>query len=122
MRYTASFKALSDITRLRVFYLLLKTGKELCICELMDSLGIRQYHASRCLRELKIAGLVKERKVGKFVFYKINDVTDNFLKMVCNLIFSLPKKDFEEDIIRMKKRLAKRKNGKVVVTIGCKTC
>jgi len=122
MEYTKIFKALSDKTRLRVLYVLLKLKRELCICELMDSLGIRTYHASRCMRELKIAGLVTERKEGRFVFYKTSDNADYFQGMIYKLISSLPEKEFKDDILRMKKRIALRKNGKVVVTMGCKTC
>lgn len=117
MGYASAFKALSDITRLRVMYVLLKAKKEVCICELMDSLGIKPYHASRCLRELKIAGLVKEKKEGRFVFYKTNDLKDDFLHKLFRLLSSLPEKEFNEDISRMNKRLHLRKNGKVVVTM-----
>lgn len=122
MKYTAIFKALSDKTRLRVLYVLLQAKRELCICELMDSLGIRQYHASRCLKELRVAGLVKERKMGRFVFYRTGGIKDDFLKMAFRLISSLPQKEFKADVSRMNKRLALRKGGKVVVTMGCKTC
>ncbi|MFH1258536.1 MAG: metalloregulator ArsR/SmtB family transcription factor [Elusimicrobiota bacterium] len=117
MGYTAAFKALSDMTRLRVLYVLLKAKREVCICELMDSLEIKPYHASRCLRELKIAGFVREKKEGRFVFYKTNDLKDNFLHKLFRLIASLPEKEFKEDISRMNKRLHLRKNGKVVVTM-----
>lgn len=37
------FKALSDEIRLRVFNLFIKSGSNLCMCELMDALKISQY-------------------------------------------------------------------------------
>jgi ArsR family transcriptional regulator len=117
MRYTDAFKALSDTTRLRVLYVLLKARKELCICELMDSLEVRHYNVSRCLKELRIAGLVKEKKEGRFVFYKVNDIADKFQGMIYKLISALPEKEFEKDLARVYKRISLRQNGKVVVTM-----
>ena len=117
MRYADAFKVLSDTTRLRVLYVLLKAGKELCICELMDSLEVRHYNVSRCLKELRLAGLVKEKKEGRFVFYKINDIEDKFLVMLYKLISALPEKEFEEDLSRMKKRISLRLKGRVVITM-----
>jgi len=65
------FKALSDETRLRIVKLL--ELREMCVCEVMVALGLTQPTASHHLGLLENAGLVKDRKEGKWVFYSIAD-------------------------------------------------
>jgi ArsR family transcriptional regulator len=64
------FQALSDPTRIRILELL-RRG-ELCVCELMASLNIRQSLLSFHLKTLKSTGLVMDRKDGRWVHYSIN--------------------------------------------------
>lgn len=64
------FRALSDPTRVRILELL--RGGELCVCELMASLNIRQSLLSFHLKTLKNTGLVIDRKDGRWVHYSIN--------------------------------------------------
>jgi DNA-binding transcriptional ArsR family regulator len=63
------FKALSDETRLRIINLLL--GGELCVCELMDALQMPQPRISHQLRILKGAGLVMDRREGRWIIYAL---------------------------------------------------
>lgn len=63
------FKALADETRLRILKLLER--REMCVCEVMVALGLTQPTASHHLGILENAGLVKKRKDGKWVFYRI---------------------------------------------------
>jgi len=65
------FKALADETRLRILKLL--EVREMCVCEVMIALGLTQPTASHHLGILENAGLVKDRKEGKWVFYSIAD-------------------------------------------------
>jgi len=65
------FKALADETRLRIVKLL--QVREMCVCEVMVALGLTQPTASHHLGLLENAGLVKDRKEGKWVFYSIAD-------------------------------------------------
>jgi len=65
------FKALADETRLRILRLL--EVREMCVCEVMVALGLTQPTASHHLGILENAGLVKDRKEGKWVFYSIAD-------------------------------------------------
>jgi ArsR family transcriptional regulator len=65
------FKALADGTRLRIVKLL--GVREMCVCEVMVALGLTQPMASYHLGFLENAGLVKDRKEGKWVFYSIAD-------------------------------------------------
>ncbi len=65
------FKALADETRLRIVKLL--EVREMCVCEVMIALGLTQPTTSHHLGLLENAGLVKDRKEGKWVFYSIAD-------------------------------------------------
>jgi ArsR family transcriptional regulator len=63
------FKALSDPTRLRIIFLL--EGKDLCVCELTFILKMSQSRVSHQLRILRDAGLVEDRRDGKWMIYGI---------------------------------------------------
>ena len=67
------FKALADETRLRILSLL--NMREMCVCEIMVALDLTQPTASHHLGILENAGLTKDRKEGKWVFYSISDPT-----------------------------------------------
>ena len=64
------FHALSDETRLEIIELLRKG--ERCVCELTDSLKAAQSRLSFHLRTLKDAGLVTDRRDGRWVHYSLN--------------------------------------------------
>jgi DNA-binding transcriptional ArsR family regulator len=65
------FKALSDTTRLKILKLLM--GGEMCICEIMLALKKPQSSVSHNLSVLEDAGLIKERKNGRWCHYRISD-------------------------------------------------
>lgn len=65
------FRALTDATRLKILRLL--SDGELCIVELMLALKRPQSSISHNLSILEDAGLVKERKEGKWCRYRISD-------------------------------------------------
>jgi ArsR family transcriptional regulator len=67
------FHALSDETRVQVLQLL--RGGEQCVCELQSSLDAAQSRLSFHLRVLKDAGLVTDRREGRWAYYTINDET-----------------------------------------------
>ena len=64
------FHALSDETRLAIITLL--THGERCVCELTDTLNAAQSRLSFHLRALKDAGLVTDRREGRWVYYALN--------------------------------------------------
>jgi len=64
------FHALSDETRLEIIELL-RTG-ERCVCELTDTLDAAQSRLSFHLRVLKDAGIVRDRKDGRWVYYELD--------------------------------------------------
>jgi ArsR family transcriptional regulator, arsenate/arsenite/antimonite-responsive transcriptional repressor len=63
------FHALSDETRLEIVELL--RGGERCVCELTDTLDAAQSRLSFHLRVLKDAGIVRDRKDGRWVHYEL---------------------------------------------------
>ncbi len=68
--YLKALRALSDETRLRI--LLLVSGRELCVCQLMAVLGTSQPLVSRNLNLLKSAGFLLSRREKKLMFYKLH--------------------------------------------------
>jgi ArsR family transcriptional regulator, arsenate/arsenite/antimonite-responsive transcriptional repressor len=64
------FAALSDETRLRIVELL--CGGERCVCDLQDELDAAQSRLSFHLKKLKDAGLVSDRKEGRWSYYSLN--------------------------------------------------
>lgn len=63
------FHALSDATRLAILQML-RDG-ERCVCELQDELDAAQSRLSFHLRVLKEAGLVSDRREGRWSYYEI---------------------------------------------------
>lgn len=67
------FHALSDGTRLSILDRL-RRG-ERCVCELTDALDAAQSRLSFHLRVLKEAGLVTDRREGRWMYYTLNAET-----------------------------------------------
>jgi ArsR family transcriptional regulator len=63
------FRALGDETRLRVLEQLIPG--ERCVADLMESTGLGQSLVSHHLRILREAGLVADRRDGRWVYYAI---------------------------------------------------
>jgi DNA-binding transcriptional ArsR family regulator len=68
-RATGAFKALGHPARLRILGLLRPGG--LCVCQVTAVLELAASTVSAHLGELKQAGLVQERKDGRFVSYSL---------------------------------------------------
>jgi len=67
------FHALSDETRLEIVELL--SHRERCVCELQDNLDAAQSRLSFHLKTLKDAGLVTDRREGRWIYYQLNRET-----------------------------------------------
>lgn len=68
-KHAKFFRALADENRQKILRLL--EAREMCVCEIMVALELTQPTASHHLRILENAGLVKDRKEGKWVFYTV---------------------------------------------------
>jgi len=69
-----AFKALADRTRLRILALL--GNNEVCVCHIHDSLGLPQPTVSRHLAYLRRSGLVKARRDGVWMHYRVSNSLD----------------------------------------------
>lgn len=76
---TVKFRALSDETRLRILKLL--EGGELCVCHIVAALDMVQPKVSFHLGVLKKAKLLKDRKDGKWMHYRL-DESDMFNRLL----------------------------------------
>ena len=66
-----AFKLFSDSTRVKILYAL-KTH-EMCVCDISVLLGMTKSSVSHQLRILKQSNLVRNRKVGRVVYYALAD-------------------------------------------------
>jgi ArsR family transcriptional regulator len=78
------FHALSDETRLSIIQRL-RHG-ERCVCDLTDALDAAQSRLSFHLKVLKDAGLVTDRRDGRWMYYTLNPET---LGEVADMVESL---------------------------------
>ncbi|HUG01402.1 MAG TPA: metalloregulator ArsR/SmtB family transcription factor [Longimicrobiales bacterium] len=63
------FQAVAEETRLRVVQLL--ADGERCVCELQADLDVAQSRLSFHLKKLKEAGVVSDRRDGRWVYYSL---------------------------------------------------
>lgn len=66
-----AFRVLANPNRLRVMKAL--EGRELCVCDLREVLGISMSGTSQVLRELRTLGAVEFRTEGKLAYYRLAD-------------------------------------------------
>ncbi|MDQ3610004.1 MAG: metalloregulator ArsR/SmtB family transcription factor [Actinomycetota bacterium] len=66
------FGLLADATRARILYGLLEAG-ELCVCDLAAVVEASETAVSHALRLLRTAGIVRNRRDGRMVFYRLDD-------------------------------------------------
>ena len=68
------FRALADLTRL--WSLNLIADREICVCYLVEILGLSQPKVSRHLAYLRQAGIVASRREGKWMHYRLRTPSD----------------------------------------------
>jgi ArsR family transcriptional regulator len=110
--FVAITKALSDINRVRAIMALRKG--ELCVCQIIELLGLAPSTVSKHMLILKQAKLVDSRKDGRWVYYKLAKKQDNkiHVEKLVNLIVSMLEND--EQIIADDTKLEK------IMSIGIK--
>jgi ArsR family transcriptional regulator len=93
------FKALSDETRLRILKLLERGA--VCVCDIVAVLGTSQPRVSFHIAVLKDAGLVRDRKAGRWTHYSLDD-SDVFRRFLLLSIMERAKGEvFERDLQKM---------------------
>ena len=68
----ALFRALGDPARVRIVNALATTDEPVCVCELIDPLGLSQPTVSHHLKKLADAGLLEREQHGKWAYYSLN--------------------------------------------------
>nr|WP_315024335.1 metalloregulator ArsR/SmtB family transcription factor [uncultured Aminipila sp.] len=99
-------KALSDETRLRIINILYE--KELCVCDITETLKITQTKASRHLGYLKNSGLLVDRKQAQWVHYSLSD--NEGIDFIENLVLNTLRKNsiYQTDLINRAEWLKKK--------------
>lgn len=82
------FHALSDPQRLKILHLLM-TRSEMCVCELMEVLGLTQSNVSFHINVLKQARFIRGRKAGKWIFYSLDREAVLQFSDECRRIFGI---------------------------------
>ena len=77
MQFNETLKLLADDSRIKIITLL-RQG-EVCVCDIAEKLDIEQSLLSHHLKKLKLANLVIERKVGRWVHYSLNKTSFELL-------------------------------------------
>jgi ArsR family transcriptional regulator, arsenate/arsenite/antimonite-responsive transcriptional repressor len=67
----ALFRALGDPARVRIVNLLATSGEAVCVCDLVEPLGIAQPTVSHHMKKLLDAGLVERVQRGKWTYYSL---------------------------------------------------
>lgn len=71
-RLAELFKLLGDPNRCRILYALLEAG-ELCVCDLAETVEVPETSVSHALRLLRTAGVVRNRRDGRMIYYSLDD-------------------------------------------------
>lgn len=115
-QFLAITKALADASRVRAFLAL--EGGELCLCQLIELLGLAPSTVSKHMSVLQHAGLVERRKEGRWHFYRQGSGPDGLevgplLRWVRNSVAD------EAVIRRDAERLAALRNLELVELAAC---
>lgn len=71
MRLVDFYKLFSDMSRLKILYLL--SMEEMCVCDIAATLGMNQSTVSHQLKTLRNSRLIRYRREGKVVYYSLDD-------------------------------------------------
>ncbi|WP_010632888.1 ArsR/SmtB family transcription factor [Sporolactobacillus vineae] len=77
-------KLLGDKTRLTILSCLKQ--RELCVCELVDLLKISQPAMSQQLKKLRLAGVIRERKQGTWVYYRLGEQLPDYVSVIIDTL------------------------------------
>jgi DNA-binding transcriptional ArsR family regulator len=69
--HVEAFKALAHLTRLQVFIVLVKAGRELSVGEIQEAVDIPGPTLSHHLDGLRRAGLVESRREERYIYYSV---------------------------------------------------
>jgi ArsR family transcriptional regulator len=67
----ALFRALGDPARVRIVNALATSGEPVCVCELIEPLGLTQPTVSHHMKKLLDAGIVEREQRGRLAFFSL---------------------------------------------------
>lgn len=79
------FGALGDPARVRIVNLLATSPEPICVCELIDPLGLSQPTVSHHLKRLVHAGLLEREQRGKWAYFSLKRDAVDKLAAVADL-------------------------------------
>ena len=101
------YHALSEVTRLRILKLL--EHGELCVCDLVAALEMSQPKISFHVAALKSAGLINDRKQGRWIHYSIVSDCDLFRRyLISTTLEKIDHEEVAEDRARLTAFLARK--------------
>ncbi|MDR3438424.1 metalloregulator ArsR/SmtB family transcription factor [Telmatospirillum sp.] len=97
-------KAVADRSRARILKLL--EGGELCVCQITTVLDLAPATVSKHLAMLKVAGLLQQRRDGKWVYYRLaerdlNHCARKFLALIGGCLNEDPAVEEDRRILAM---------------------
>ena len=97
-------KSLSDQNRVRIIMALLEI-RELCVCQIIEFLGLAPSTVSKHMFILKNAGLVECKKSGVWIYYRINSSPSSVIRGALNWLKTSLSGDAKiaEDISKLRK-------------------
>ena len=81
----ALFRALGDPARVRIVNLLATSDEPVCICNLVEPLGLSQPTVSHHMKKLLDAGLVEREQRGKWAFFDLKPDARETLAAVADI-------------------------------------
>jgi len=115
LREVEILKALAEESRLRIVRLLGASEKSLCVCELVNALGMPQYEVSKHLATLRNAELLEVERRGTWAYYSArrdDEEVGPWLEFVQEVCVG---EVYEEDRKRLSARLTLRAGERCVV-------
>jgi ArsR family transcriptional regulator len=79
------FKALADPARVRIVNALATSDEPVCVCHLIEPLGVSQPTVSHHLKKLLDAGLVEREQRGRWAYFSLKSEAVETLAAVADL-------------------------------------
>jgi ArsR family transcriptional regulator len=79
------FRALADPARVRIVNVLATSGEAVCVCHLVEPLGLTQPTVSHHLKRLTDAGLLDREQRGRWAYYSLRPEAAERLAAVVDL-------------------------------------
>lgn len=81
----ALFRALADPARVRIVNALATSDDPVCVCELIEPLGLSQGTVSHHLKKLTDAGLLEREQRGRWAYYSLSTEAASTLAALVDL-------------------------------------